>query len=155
MNQAQQPAKRSRIDPVSILVRTQSQVEVAINKARNLPIDPENPIEIIFQEAAKKRTIPQNSYYHMRIGEIASQAWFNGRQFDHDTWHGYMGRHVMPERVTLKNGDVVSKWIEAPDGTLDVISTTKLEKKFFAKYTTMVEAFGASLGVHFSAGRDE
>lgn len=85
----------------------------------------------------------------MRVGEIANQAWMNGKQFNADVWHRYLKLEIMQETVTLKDGSVVSKWIELPNYQLDVISTTKLEKKCFAEYTLLVEVFGAGLGVKF------
>ena len=57
----------------------------------------------------------------------------------------------MPEKVTTKDGEVRSKWIEVPSGDPIVISTAQLERRCFAEYTTAVEAFGAGLGVQFHA----
>ena len=61
----------------------------------------------------------------------------------------------MPETIVTKDGETRSKWEEVPDGDAVVISTTKLERRCFAEYPTAVEAFGASLGVQFSANPNE
>lgn len=150
MNNQAKPEKRQKIEPVSILLVGELQAQTAINKISCLPLDDQNPIEILFREKPKKRGLDQNGYYHLRVGEIAKQAWFKRRQFSHDTWHEYAKKEIMPEFITNKKGERVSKWIDMPDGGVRPISTTELERKCFAEYTTAVEAFGASLGVHFS-----
>jgi len=108
-------------------------------------------IEVVLREPVKARSCEQNSLYWVLLGQIATQAWFNKKQFDSDTLHHYCGKKIMPETVTLKTGEQRSKWIECPDGTLRIISTTLLDKKCFSEYTSLVEAFGAELGVMFSA----
>ena len=146
---------RPKFTTRKVLLRTWEQVRLLVNLIPNLPIDSENPLEIIIREPVKVRGLDQNGYYFMRLGEIAEQAWIEGRQYSKDAWHEYARKNIMPEQVTTKNGDVISKWIETPDGGCAVISTTLLEKGCFAEYTNAVEAFGASLGVMFSASRDE
>ena len=126
----------------------------AIALLNNLPVNADEPLEVVFREPPKARGLDANGYYWMRLGEIADQAWLSGRQYDKDCWHRYSGIHLMPEEITTKNGDVFSKWVEMPDGAMKVISTTQLERKCFANYTEIVEAFGAGLGVMFSANRE-
>lgn len=116
----------------------------------NLPLDDVKPLHIVIEEKAKQRGLDANGYYWLRLGEIANQAWLSGRQFNSDCWHEYAKRMLMPEEVTLKDGSVCSKWVELPDGTLTVISTTQLERKCFSEYTTIVEVFGAELGCQYS-----
>lgn len=108
-------------------------------------------IEIVAREPVKVRGLDANGYYWLRLGEIAEQAWFAGKQFNTDIWHEYCKREIMPDTITTKDGEERSKWIDMPKGLPVVISTTQLDKKSFAEYTTAVEAFGASLGVLFSA----
>lgn len=110
-----------------------------------------NGIEIVAREAVKARGVDQNSYYWLILGQIADQAYFSGKKYTSDIWHEYCRREVMPETITTKDGTERSKWIEMPKGLPVVISTTQLDKKCFAEYTTAVEAFGASLGVVYSA----
>lgn len=142
---------RQKFEPRRILLRGPEQVERAIAVLRNVPLDNLKPLEFLVQEPSRKRGLDQNGYYWLRLGEIAAFAWLNGRQFNSDCWHEYFKRNVMPDTITTKDGVERSKWIELPDGTLTVISTTELEKACFAIYTTMCEAFGASLGVEYSA----
>lgn len=147
--------KRQKFVTRKWLLKTEKQRDSLMVTLPNLPLDDVHPIEIVAREEAKARGLDANGYYWLRLGEIASQAWFNGRQYIADVWHEYAKRHLMQEQVTLKDGTVRSKWIEAPDGTLTVISTTLLEKGCFAEYCTIVEAFGADLGVQFSANPRE
>jgi NinB protein len=108
-------------------------------------------IEIVAREPVKVRRLDANGLYWLRLGEIADQAWLNGRQFTADIWHEHCKREVMPDTITTKDGVERSKWTEMPVGLPTVISTTQLERKCFSEYISMVEAFGASLGVRFSA----
>jgi hypothetical protein len=137
---------RPKFTTRSIILIGDQQKQLAKAAIDNAP----NEIEVVMREVVKVRGLDQNGLYWKRLGEIAEQAWLQGRQFDADTWHYYCGRTVMPEEVTIKDGRTVSKWVEAPDGSIRVISTTLLEKGCFAAYTNAVEAFGANLGVHFS-----
>ena len=143
--------QRQKFEPRRILLRATKHIELAIAVLRHLPIDDLRPLEFLVQEQSRKRGLDANAYYWLRIGEIAKSAWLEGRQYNADCWHEYAKRNIMQDTVTTKDGAERSKWIELPDGTLTVISTTELEKKCFAAYTTMCEAFGASLGVEFSS----
>jgi hypothetical protein len=143
--------KRNPIDKVIVLIRSEQQKELLANKISNLPVDCDRPIQIVISEQTKKRGLDQNGYYWLRLGEIAAQVWRNNKQYTSELWHDYCKKHEMQEEVELKDGTVCSKWIEAPDGSVTVISTTQLSKRCFAEYTQIVEAFGAGLGVMFSA----
>ncbi len=131
-------------------LRTEQARESAIALIRNLPLCDKRPLIITVDEYKKQRSLDANSYYWMRLGEIADQAFLGGRKYNSDCWHEYAKKMLMPDEVTLKDGTVTSKWVELPDGDTTVISTTQLERKCFAEYTTCVEAFGANLGVHYS-----
>lgn len=143
--------KRNPIAKMIILIRSETQKELLASKISNLPVDDDHPIQIVISEKTNARGLDQNGYYWLRVGEIAAQAWSNKKQYNSDLWHEYLKRHEMPEEVELKDGTICSKWIESPDGTLTVISTTQLSKKCFSEYTAICESFGAGLGVMFSA----
>lgn len=145
------PAKRQPIAKFIVLIRSEQQKELLVNKISHLPVDSDRPIQVTISEEVKVRGLDQNGYYWLRLGEVSAQAWSAGRQYSSDVWHEYCKRNVMPDQVETKNGEMVSKWIESPDGQAIVISTTELSKKQFAEYTEMCEAFGAGLGVMFSA----
>lgn len=144
---------RQKFPTRQIMLRTVQQRGIVMALLPNLPLDEANPLEIVIREPVKARGMDQNGYYFMRIGEIAEQAWIDGRQFSKDAWHEYAKKNIMPEEIVTKDGEVRSKWEQTPDGDMTVISTTRLERGCFAEYTNSVEAFGATLGVMFSARR--
>lgn len=146
---------RQKFPARQILLRSDQQLAIVMALLPNLPLDEKEPLEVIIREPVKARGLDQNGYYFMRIGELAGQAWIDGKQFSKDAWHEYAKKNIMPEEITTKDGEVRSKWEPTPDGDMSVISTTRLERGCFADYTNAVEAFGASLGVMFSASRDE
>lgn len=143
--------KRTPIAKMIFLLRSESQKELFAGKVNNLPVDAENPIQITISEQTKARGLDANAYYWLRLGEIASQAWSGGRQYDSDVWHEYCKKNIMPDTVETKDGEIISKYLPSPGDVRVIISTTKLSRRQFAEYTEMVEALGASLGVMFSA----
>ena len=137
---------REKYKTRSIILLGDQQKGIACAAIRNAP----DGLEVVIREPVKARGLDANGYYWLRLGEISDQAWFSARQYSKEVWHHYAGINLMPEQVTTKDGEVRSKWIEVPSGDPIVISTTQLERRCFAEYTTAVEAFGASLGVMFS-----
>ena len=156
MGQTQQAVrKRNPIDKIIVLIRSEQQKELLSNKISNLPVDYDRPIQVVISEQTKARGLDQNGLMWLRIGEIAKQVWRNNKQFDSDIWHRYLKLNEMPEEIELKDGTVRSKWVEMPDGGRDVISTALLSARCFSGYITIIEAFGAGLGVMFSANPRE
>lgn len=132
-----------------------AQLATAIAMLNNSPLDADKPLLLTLGEEPKARGLDANGYYWLRLSEIAEQGWFDGRQYSKDVWHEYCRQEVMPHIITTKDGERRSKWIDCPTGKAVVISTTLLEKTCFADYTTACEAFGAGLGVQFSANPRE
>lgn len=147
--------KRNPIAKMIFLLRSESQKELFASKVNNLPVDADNPIQIVISEQTKARGLDANGLMWLRIGEISAQAWRNNRQFDKDIWHHYLKLNEMQEEVELKDGAICSKWVETPDGSKAVISTASLSSRCFAEYITIIEAFGSGLGVLFSANPRE
>lgn len=147
--------KRTKFLTRSILLVGEVQLKTAHALLDHVPIDANKPLELVVREQVKQRGLDANGYYWLRLGEIAEQAWFGGKQFGSDLWHEYAKINIMPEQITTKDGVVRSKWIEGVGGKLTVVSTTLLEKGCFAEYTTLVEVFGAELGVMFSVNPRE
>lgn len=143
--------QRNKFQTRQFLLRSQQQVEAVIALVGNLPIESNFPLEVVLREPVKARGLDQNGLYWKRVGEIAEQGWLEGRQYSKDIWHQFLAKYEMPEEVEIKDGSKRSKWESMPDGTQAAISTTMLSMACFAEYTTIVTAFGASLGVHFSA----
>lgn len=145
-------SERAKFFERKFLLSSSSELERMILMLRNVPLDPVRPLEGLVREEVRKRGLDQNAYYWIRVGEIADQAWFEGKQYDADTWHEFLKRYAMPDIITTKDGVERSKWIEMPYGNLRVISTTQLERKCFANYCQMIEAFGVTeCAVKFSA----
>lgn len=121
----------------------------------NMPVDPLRPLEVVIRENKAKRQDDQNRYYWLRLGEIASQAWIEGRQYSAEILHEYLKRELLPEDSEADPLDVrdsYRKWDFDPAGNRVLVgSTTMLTVRGFASYMEAVEAFGAQLGVEFSA----
>ncbi len=144
----------------TIRIIGEQQRETALAAIRNLPIiDP--PIELVMREEKKARGLDANA--RMWVGPLAdieAQAWVNGRQFTAEVWHEHFKREFLPEdgepELEALAKDGYRKWDHLPSGERVLIgSTTQLTVKGFARYLQQVEAFGASLGVCFSASPAE
>ena len=140
-------------DRQTIILIDSTRRDRAINLIRNLPVD--DTYEVVIQPKTKARGVDANALYWVRLTEIAEQAHVDGRKFSKEVFHEHCRQTIMPDMVTLKNGEVVSKWLETPTGSATVISTSLLSKKCFAEYVEAVESFGAGLGVMFSANLNE
>lgn len=131
--------------------------ERAIAALRHLPIDPLRPIEVVFQEVQKKRKLDQNAaLWAGPLRDISEQAWLEGKQFSAEVWAEYFKRQLLPEdydpELTMEH---YRKWSLDPAGDRVLVgSTTQLTVKGHAQYREAIEAFGASLGVQFSARGD-
>lgn len=147
--------KRNKIEKVIVLIRSEQQKELLAKKISNLPVDCDRPIQIVISEQTKARGLDQNGLMWKRIGEISEQAFINKRKYDKECWHKYLKDNEMQEDVELKDGTICSKWIEQIDGSMAVISTTLLSARCFSEYIMIIESFGASLGVMFSANPRE
>ena len=129
---------------------------MAINCIRNLPI---GGLDVIIRPHKKLRTLSQNGLmWASALSDISTQAWFNGKQFSANVWHEYLKEQFMPENndpdlsLLVKDPTTYVKWVDTPDGNRKCIaSTTKLTKRGFSDYIEQVYAFGAELGVKFSA----
>lgn len=129
----------------------------------NLPIDSENPLEIVIREKQVKRKPDQNAMmWAGPLKDIAEQACVDGRQFSAEVWHEYFKKEFLPEVNDPDLHELVTdpenwkKWDFGPDGERVLVgTTTRLSKKGFARYTMQLEACGSNLGVMFSASPRE
>lgn len=127
-----------------------------ISAIRHLPIDEIRPLEVVVREHKPQRNNDQNALYWSLLGEISAQAWIEGRQYSPEVLHEYMKRELLPEDKPPPDPaevrDGYTKWAYDPAGERVLIgSTTMLTVRGFANLITAVEAFGANLGVQFSA----
>lgn len=76
--------------------------------------------------------------------QIATQAWVRGRQYDHETWHEYIKRELLPE----ENSRGKKKWRYLPDESRELsMGTTDLNREEKSAYIDAQMAFAAGLGV--------
>ena len=132
----------------------ETQRDLAIACLRSVPIDAACPIEVIVRELVKVRSLDANAaYWAGPLRDIAEQAWVQGKQYSADVWHEQFKREYLPEEPSEELCKAhYRKWDVTPAGDRVLIgSTTQLTVKGFALYLQAVEAFGASLGVQFSA----
>ena len=147
---------RHPIPTTTIRLVGEVQRAAAIARIANLPVDPVKPIEVVFREEKKARTLDANArMWAGTLKDISEQAWVGGRQFSAETWHEFFKREFLPEDidpsidVLVKDG--YRKWDVDPKGQRVLIgSTTQLTVKGFCRYLEQIECYGAELGVMFS-----
>ena len=140
------------------LLRNEQVRDTLIAAIRNMPLDSIEPLEVVIREQIKGRRLDANArMWAGPLRDISEQAWFDGRQFGAEVLHEYFKRELLPEDFDpsmCREG--YRKWDIDPAGERILIgSTTQLTIKGFAEYMTALEAFGASLGVQFSASPNE
>lgn len=145
---------RQKFATRTILLKGETQRDTLIQLARNLPLDKENPLEIVVREKQKGRGLDANALmWAGALKDISEQAWFGGKKYSAEVWHHYFKVQFLPEQAEegiTKEG--YRKWETAPNGDrVPVGSTGDLTKKGFALYLTELEAYGANLGVMYSA----
>lgn len=150
--------KREPYPTKAILLRTEQQRDLAVNALRNAPLDDANPLQFMLREKPKVRGMDANA--RMWVGplaDISEQGYVGGRTYSAEVWHEQFKREFLPEEFDpALCMDGYRKWDYTPNGDRVLIgSTTKLTKAGFAQYMTQVEAFGAELGVRFSAPRKD
>ncbi len=139
-----------------IHLKDQQSKTAAENLLRNLPI---GSLDVVIRPHKEMRSPSQNALmWAAVIGDITNQAWLNGKQYSQAVWHEYFKAQFMPELTDTNLAELVKnpyeyvKWAETPSGLLTcVASTTQLTKKGFSNYIEQVYAFGAELGVLFTA----
>ena len=136
------------------------QLDAAFALLRNLPLGAD--LEVVIRKAVKGRTLDQNAaMWAGPLRDISEQAWIEGRQFSIEVWHDHFKREYLPDEFAIsreelehavKHPDTYRKWDIGPGGDRVLVgSTTELTKSGFTDYLRQVEAFGAELGVQFSA----
>jgi len=149
---------KTKFETRTILLRSPLQRETLIALIPNLPLDEHKPLMVTIEAYKEKRKQDANAaYWAGPLRDIAQQAWIDGRQFSAEVLHEYMKEQFLPddyiEDECLKG---YRKYEFDPAGNRKLVgSTTMLTKKGFAMFMEQVEAFGASMGVQFSANPNE
>jgi len=155
--------KREKYPTRKIRLVGELQRSHAITLLHSLPIDDKKPLEIVIREEVKPRKQDQNSLmWSCQLKCIAEQAYVNGRTYSSEVWHEHMKEMFLPETFQSPEhqADIVKegyrKYDTSPSGKRILVgSTTELTVKGFAIYLQQVEAFGANLGVIYSANPNE
>lgn len=148
---------RQKFNPRTIRLTGPVPLETAMNLLRNVPIDPDKPLTVTVGEEKKVRGLDQNAaYWAGPLRDIAEQGWIGGRQYSDIVLHEHFKREFLPEdddpELAELAKDGYRKWDYTPDGERVLVgSTTQLTPKGMGRYMEQVTAFGASLGVMFSA----
>lgn len=149
---------RNRFATRTFLVSSEQVRDNLLAAVRNIPIDAKKPLQVLIREEVKARGLDANArMWAGPLKDIASQAWIEGKQHSAEVWHHFFKRELLPEEFDAelcKEGYV--KYEYDPGGERVLIgSSTQLTVKGFAEYMTAIEAFGANLGVQFSASPNE
>lgn len=149
---------RAKFTTRQLYLRNETVRNTLLALVRNLPLDDMEPLEIVVREQIKGRRLDQNARYHAGpLKDIADQAWVQGRQYDMRVWHEMFKRELLPETFDPELcREPYEKWSFDPAGEKILIgSTTELTVKGFAIFMEAVYAWGANLGVQFSASPNE
>lgn len=129
-----------------------------------LPLDSAKPLEVVIREKQRVRKLDQNALYHAGpLKDIEENAWIDGKQFSAASYHEFFKRNFLPEDTAPEadpaNGyvkDGYRKYEQTLDGCQHLVgSTTQLTVRGFSDFLEQVYAFGAALGVSFSANPKE
>lgn len=141
-------------NPRTFLLVGASQQAAAQTFLANLPLDADEPLEVVVRERVKPRKMSQNALMWVGpLADIAEQAWVHGKRFTAEAWHEHFKREFLPEEFDPELClDGYVKWQITPRGDRALVgSTTMLTVKGMAQYLQQVEAAGAELGVEFRA----
>jgi len=155
--------KREKYPTRKIRLVGNIQRETAISILQNAPLDANKPLEMILREEVKPRRQTQNDLmWSCQLKCIAEQAYVNGRTYSAEVWHEHAKEMFLPEtfQSAEHQAEIVKegyrKYDISPSGKRILVgSTTELTVKGFAIYLQQVEAFGANLGVIYSANPNE
>lgn len=146
---------RQKLQTVKIRLVGEVQRNAAAARLANLPLDAEKPIEVVFREEQKVRTLDANArMWAGPLKDISAQAWLDRRQFSAEVWHEFFKKAYLPEDDDRELPELAKdgylKWDIDPNGDRVLVgSTTQLTPKGFSIYLEQVMAFGAGLGVLF------
>lgn len=149
---------RQPFKPRPFLLRDERVRDTLVAAVRNLPLDTMYPLEVVIREPVKGRKLSQNAaMWAGALRDISEQAWVQGRRHSAEVWAEFFKRELLPEDFNpemCKEG--YQKWDVDPGGDRILVgSTTQLTVKGFSEYLTAIEAYGAGLGVLFTASPNE
>lgn len=139
---------RQEIEDHPILLRSAVQRAHAHACIDELPLDQDNPVEILIREQVKKRKLSLNAaMWAGPLRDIELTGWFQGRQYRAEIWHEHFKEAFLPDEndpdfdpLHVVEGYV--KWAIDPwkDTRALVGSTTQLTAKGMRVYILKMEA---------------
>lgn len=158
--------RREKFQTRTIRLTGPRQLETALALLPHVPLDDERPLQLVVREEPKQRGLDANArMWAGPLADIAGQAWLRGRKFSDEVWHEFFKREYLPDDATMspeelaehvKDPEAYRKWDIDPAGERVLVgSTTELTPRGFAIYLQQIEAYGAELGVQFSASPRE
>lgn len=144
--------KRQKFKARTIYLIGPVQLQTALALLPNVPLDAENPLEVVIREKVTKRNLAQNALmWAGPLRDMAEQCWLEKRQHSAEVWHEFFKREFLPEEFDIElTKDGYEKWGIGPtDDRYLIGSTTDLTVKGMAQYITNIFAFGSNLGVQF------
>lgn len=150
--------ERTKFATCTFRLANEQDRERAMRRLQNAPVDPDKPLQCLIREEVKVRGLDANA--RMWVGpikNIADQVWTEGRQYKDIVWHDFFKREFLPDEFDAElTKDGYIKWDSDPEGNKVLVgSTTQLTRKGFAIYLEQIHAFGANMGVQFSASPNE
>lgn len=147
--------RRDKFITRPILLRTESQRNIARCLLDSLPLDADKPLQVVFREEVKARRLDQNALmWAGPLKDLHEQCYVNGRNYSAEVWHEHMKALYLPEEYDeeLCKNESYIKWDFSPSGSRILVgSTTELTIKGMAQYLEQIYAFGGNRGVEFQA----
>lgn len=157
--------KREPYPQKKIRLIGQIQLDNAMTVLKNAPLDTAKPLEFILREEVKPRKADQNSLmWSCQLKCISEQAYVQGRTYSDVIWHEMFKEKFLPDETLFQTPEHRAEMVKEkyrkydtrPDGKRVLVgSTTDLTIKGFAIYLQQLEAYGANLGVIYSANPNE
>lgn len=157
--------KREPYPQKKIRLIGQIQLDNAMAVLKNAPLDTAKPLEFILREEVKPRKMSQNDLmWACQLKCISEQAYVQGRTYSDVIWHEMFKEKFLPDETLFQTPEQREEMVKEkyrkydtrPDGRRVLVgSTTELTVKGFAIYLQQVEAYGANLGVIYSANPNE
>ena len=144
-------SKRPKFETPPVYLRSPKELEYLKDKLSNIPLDAENPLEVLIREQPKKRTRDLNAaYWAGTLSDIEKQARFpgpGGLQLPKKIWHNHFKDLYLPDEIATDFDpshvlDGYCKWERDPwsDTMILVGSTTDLTQKGMRFFVLQVES---------------
>lgn len=149
---------RAPYHPRTMVLRDEEIRVRLIMAIRNLPIDKDEPLQVVISDYKPPRKKSQNDLmWAGPLKDMEEQAYLEQRRYSAKVWAEYFKEQFLPEEFDPEYCRIgYVKWEDAPNGSRKLVgSTTQLTVKGFALYLEQIYAFGSNLGVQFTANPNE